>query len=133
MNEMYGAIIVAFVVGVIAGLLMGRTGLPRKKDKADGKPVIGIFSGVVHDPDKIKLYQEAAIPLAKKAGLEMVGSTENPVVIEGEWPYPGFVVVERFASMAAWQRYLDSEAYQQAKRLRDDACDMHFVIGVEAS
>ena len=100
-----------------------------KRDKEH--PVIGIYSGVIHDEQKIKDYQKVAIPLAEKAGLRVLGHSEVPEVIEGAWPYSGFIVIEQFASRKAWQEYRESEAYQEAKRIRDTALKMDFVVAID--
>ena len=120
------------LVSFLAGVFIARYRWTNQQSKAEHGGVIGIFSGVIHDEEKIKLYQDAALPLADKAGLEVVGFSETPVVIEGEWPHSGFVVVEKFASMEAWRAYIDSGAYVEAKKLRDAACTMNFVIGIDA-
>ena len=95
-----------FLAVFFIGFMVARYWYKRCQNQSKKGGVIGIFSGVVHDPEKVKLYSQAAVPLAAKAGLEMIGHSETPVVIEGEWPYPGFVVVEKFSSMEAWQQYI---------------------------
>lgn len=124
--------IISLLVSFLAGILIARYRYKKQQSKAEQGGVIGIFSGVVHDEEKVKLYQDVALPLAAKAGLEVVGFSETPVVIEGEWPHSGFVVVEKFASMEAWRAYIESDAYLEAKKLRDAACTMNFVIGIDA-
>ena len=124
--------IILVIVSFLAGVLLARYKSKIQQSKAEQSAVIGIFSGVIHDEEKLKLYQDVALPLAAKAGLEVVGFSEKPIVIEGEWPHPGFVVVEKFASMEAWRAYIESGAYLEAKKLRDAACTMDFVIGIDA-
>ena len=91
-------------------------------------PIIAIFCGEVFDKEKIKAYQSAAIPLAEQAGLELLGSAEPPIVWEGNWPFDGFVVTERFSSLTAFKDYQNSQEYLLVKRLRDEAANMHAVI-----
>ena len=75
-------------------------------------------------------YQQAAGPLAREAGLSMLASSQAPEVLEGEWPY-GNVAVERFTSMDALREFWFSEAYQEAKALREGLSKINFIVAVE--
>ena len=88
---------------------------------------------IVH-PDQLGPYREAAVPLAEKAGMKVLaaGNSGSSVrVLEGEWPYQGRVVVEKFDSMDALLSFWNSPEYQAAKKLRERHVEVNFIIAVE--
>lgn len=89
-----------------------------------------IVSGVCHDEEKAKIYSDAAVPLAKQAGMEVVASSA-PVLLEGEWSHPGVVLIEKFDSMKKLKDYWHSEEFKAAKKLREGVIDMNFIIAIE--
>jgi uncharacterized protein (DUF1330 family) len=130
-----GAYWMALIGTFIAGYCMAKfCSLPRllkRKSDFDDKPVIAIFCGKINNKEKFKCYQNIAMPLAKSAGLEMIGYSEYPIVIEGDWPFDSGVAVERFSSMKALTNYRNSPEYQQAKKVRDKAGTLDFAIAIE--
>jgi uncharacterized protein (DUF1330 family) len=77
-------------------------------------------------------YREAAGPLARQAGVKLLGAGaagSTLQVLEGKWPYQGRVAVERFRSMKALLDFWNSPEYQKARKFRSDA---NFIIAVEA-
>ena len=52
-------------------------------------------------------------------------------MLEGEWPYEEGLVIEKFSSMAALKEFWYSEGYQDAKKLREGALKMNFIVAVE--
>ena len=126
------ALACAFVLGFAAAHLADIEGAAPGGGGAG--PAYVIVSAKVHAPDKLGPYLEAAIPLAEKAGLDVLaaGNSGSSVhVLEGEWPYQGRLVVEKFASMDALLSFWNSPAYQAAKKLRKGHVETHFVIAVE--
>lgn len=75
-------------------------------------------------------YQQAAGPLARAAGLSMTAAAQEPLVLEGNWPFRN-VQIERFDSMAALQEFWYSDGYQNAKRLREGLSTVNFIVAVE--
>ena len=82
-------------------------------------------------PERRAAYGKAAGPLARAAGVQLLGAGEGSTihVLEGKWPYQGRVAVEKFTSMRALLGFWNSPAYQEAKKLRNEA---NFIIAVEA-
>ena len=82
-------------------------------------------------PERGAAYSKAAGPLAKNAGMQLLGSGEGNTiqVLEGTFPYKSRLVVEKFRSMKALLDFWKSPAYQEAKKLRNEA---NFIIAVEA-
>jgi uncharacterized protein (DUF1330 family) len=85
-------------------------------------------------PEKMAKYSQAAVPLARQAGMQPLGSgvPGQPTfeLLEGTFPYQGRVAVEKFRSMKALHDFWHSEGYQTAKKNRNDA---NFIIAVEAA
>ena len=77
-------------------------------------------------------YSEAAGPLARDAGLQMLSSGQEPLVLEGSWPYKN-LTLEIYPSMSALKDFWYSEAYQQAKKLREGLATVHFIVAVEGN
>ena len=104
--------------------------LPILRKKKTEKAVYMIINMQVLDSEKQKIYAEKALPLAYKAGLEFLAAGE-PVVLGGDWPFEGAVVVEKFRSMAAVKEYWNSVAYQDARKLLVGADIRDFTIVIE--
>ena len=98
-------------------------------------PAYVLVSGRVVNEDGLEAYGEAAGPLAQAAGIEVLarGDTSTVHVMEGEWPFDGFVVVERFRSMDDFLSFWQSPGYQQAIELRDGKVELDFVVAVEGA
>jgi uncharacterized protein (DUF1330 family) len=87
-------------------------------------------------PEALAAYRQAAGPLAMAAGYQQLAtqpSKANVQVLEGQWPYEGFVTLEKFTSMKDLLSFWNSDGYQSAKKLRADAIKMDFIIAVEGS
>jgi uncharacterized protein (DUF1330 family) len=95
--------------------------------------LIASTSPVQTPPERVAKYREVAGPLARKAGVQIVaagapGSTLQ--VLEGEWPYQGRVIIERYSSMKALMEFWNSREYQDARKLRHQA---NFIVAFEAT
>ena len=82
--------------------------------------------GAVYGP-----YGRAAGPLAAAAGLQMLASAQEPVVLEGNWPYKN-IVLEVYPSMDVLKEFWYSDSYQAAKKLREGLATVNFIIAIEA-
>jgi uncharacterized protein (DUF1330 family) len=94
--------------------------------------LIAASNPVQASPERMAKYREAAVPLARQAGMQLLGTGESGrtlQVMEGKWPYQGRVAVEKFRSMKALLDFWNSAAYQEAKKFRTEA---NFIIAVEA-
>ena len=84
-----------------------------------------IITEDVHDPAGMAEY-------AKLAGKAMAGSTllsfdQKSEVLEGEWHGTQTVLLE-FESVEAAREWYNSDAYQEAAKLRQAAADCNAVI-----
>ncbi len=120
---------VALAVGVVAGAGFGLA----YAEAQQAAPAYVLVSGRVLDEDGLAAYGEAAGPPAQAAGIEVLarGDASTVQVVEGEWPFDGFVVVERFRSMDDFLSFWQSPGYQQAIELREGKIELDFVIAVE--
>jgi uncharacterized protein (DUF1330 family) len=94
--------------------------------------LIAASNPVQAPPESMAKYREAAGPLARQAGVKLLGAGvagSTLQVLEGKWPYQGRVAVERFRSMKALLDFWNSSEYQKARKFRTDA---NFIIAVEA-
>ncbi|SRR6266404_5836040 len=85
-------------------------------------------------PEALAAYRQAAGPLALAAGYQLLATQPSKAsvqVLEGQWPYEGFVTLEKFTSMKDLLGFWNSDGYQSAKKLRADAIKMDFIIAVE--
>ena len=70
--------------------------------------------------------------MATAAGLSMTVTCQEPLLLEGEWPY-GNVAIEQFSSMQALQDFWFSDGYQRAKELRQGLSTINFIVAVEGN
>ena len=118
----------------VLGHLSARIGVPvAHAQNGDEKAayLIASTSPAPLAPERRAAYGKAAGPLAKNAGMQLLGAGEGSTiqVLEGTFPYKGRVAVEKFRSMKALLDFWKSPAYQEAKKLRNEA---NFIIAVEA-
>ena len=95
--------------------------------------LIAASSPVQASPERMAKYREAALPLARGAGLQILGGGEpgkTLQVLEGKWPYQGRVGLEKFRSMKALLDFWNSPTYQETRKLRTEA---NFIIAIEAT
>jgi uncharacterized protein (DUF1330 family) len=89
-------------------------------------PAYVIVETNVTDPERYEQYKAAAqAAIAAGGGRYLVRGGEI-AVLEGDWQ-PSRLVVLEFADLAAVKRWYDSDAYQQAKRLREGAAHLRMV------
>jgi uncharacterized protein (DUF1330 family) len=89
-------------------------------------PAYVIVETNVTDPERYEQYKAAAqAAIAAGGGRYLVRGGEI-AVLEGDWQ-PSRLVVLEFADLAAVKRWYDSDAYQQAKQLREGAAHLRMV------
>ena len=118
-----------FVMGALA--VAGINGVNASHHE---KPAYLIVNGETLDPEKMGPYSEAAGPLARELGLQVLARTDSVTeneILEGEWQHKGFVVVEKFPSMQALKDFWYSEAYQAAIPLREEGVRINFILALE--
>jgi uncharacterized protein (DUF1330 family) len=98
-------------------------------------PAYLVVSSKVTNPAAMGAYGAAAGPLAVAAGIEVVAGRPDPAVtvFEGEWPYEEGILIEKFRSMDALKDFWYSEEYQAAKKLREGALDVNFIVAVQGT
>jgi uncharacterized protein (DUF1330 family) len=132
--------ILRYAIGLVLAFGLGYMAAPREDavlhaQNGHQKAAYLIASTKVLKPDQMSAYGKAAGPLAKQAGLQVLargqaGSTIQ--LLEGKWPYEGGVVIERFRSMKDLLAFWHSPGYQDAKKLREGATQVNFIVAVEA-
>jgi uncharacterized protein (DUF1330 family) len=84
-----------------------------------------VLTEAIKDPEGIKAYGRAAG--AAMGGVNILAVDTRPETIEGTWHGDQTVVLE-FESVEAAHAWYESEAYQNAAKLRHDAADCNAVI-----
>lgn len=128
----------AFALGALTFGMQNNKTLAGKPAAAPvDKAAYMIVSGKrLKPPEAMTAYRQAAGPLALAAGYELLATQPakaNVQVLEGEWPYDGFVVVEKYRSMQDLLKFWNSPEYTAAKKLRADAVKMDFIVAVEGA
>ena len=77
-----------------------------------------LFRSVFPDPEAIKPYGRAVVPLAAKFGGRFIVLADRPEPMEGN-PDTRRVVLLEFPSLAAARAFWDSPEYAEVKRLRE--------------
>jgi uncharacterized protein (DUF1330 family) len=95
-------------------------------------PAYLVVGGRTLDADGMGPYIEAATPLAQAAGLQILArdTVTEDQVLEGAWPYEGTLTIEKFDSLDAVMAFWHSDAYQEAKKLRDGKVELDFVVAI---
>lgn len=66
----------------------------------------------IHDRDEYKAYLRAFMPVFQKYGGKVLAAQDQPVPVEGEWPY-GRTILLSFPSRALAEQWAASAEYQQ--------------------
>jgi uncharacterized protein (DUF1330 family) len=77
-----------------------------------------LFRSEFPDPDAIKPYGRAVVPLAAKFGGRFIALADRPEPVEGQ-PDTRRVVILEFPSLAAARAFWDSPEYAEVKTLRE--------------
>jgi uncharacterized protein (DUF1330 family) len=122
------------IAALLVGVVLGATVVAEQTPPPPAAYVL--IGGRILDPDPAALdaYREAAGPKAVDAGIEVLarGEAPNIVVLEGDWPYRGFVAVERFRSMDDLLAFWYSPEYRDAVQLREGKIELDFVVALNA-
>lgn len=129
----------AFALGAVTfGSLNGKVLAEKNANTpTDDLPAYMIVSGKrLKPPEAMAAYRQAAGPLAMAAGYQLLAtqpSKDKVQVLEGEWNHDGFLLVEKYSSMQALLKFWNSPEYQAAKKLREGAVKMDFIVAIEGS
>jgi uncharacterized protein (DUF1330 family) len=123
---------VAFVLGY--GLAhVDSPGLAQSRQR----PAYIVASAQVLKSDPTSAYGKRARAAHDETGVatpEFLGYAARKAdvtVLEGEWPYEGFFIIEKYPSMEALKTFWYSPGYQEAIKLRQGFRKTNFIIAVE--
>lgn len=132
------SLICAFALGAVTssgnGNAMSTSKVADASAPADPPAYLLVVGTRLKPPEALAAYRQAAGPLAMAAGYQLLATQPTKAtvqVLEGRWPYEGFVTLEKFTSMKDLLNFWNSDGYQSAKKLRADAIKMDFIIAVE--
>ena len=80
----------------------------------------------VHDPEQYEEYKAASPGAVAAGGGRFIVRGGELAVLEGDW-HPKRLVILEFPDLEAAKRFYDSERYQEAKKLREGAANLHMV------
>ena len=83
-------------------------------------PAYVIVETDVTDPEQYEHYKAASPAAIAAGGGRFLVRGGELAVLEGDWQPPRLVMLE-FDDLAAARRWYDSEAYQEARKLREGA------------
>jgi uncharacterized protein (DUF1330 family) len=91
-----------------------------------------IYQAEVTDPEQYARYREKSTPSVVNAGGEFLVRGGEIDLLEGEPPL-GRTVIAKFASMEAARAWYTSEAYREARALREGAvlANLYIVDGAD--
>lgn len=89
-------------------------------------PAYVIVETDVSDPERYEQYKAAAPATIAAAGGRYLVRGGELAVYEGDWQ-PSRLVVLEFEDLAAARRWYESEAYQEARKLREGAAHFRMV------
>ena len=95
-------------------------------------PAYVIVETDVTDPERYEQYKAASPAAVAAGGGRFLVRGGEIAVLEGDWQ-PARLVVLEFEDLAAAKRWYESQAYQQARKLREGAAYLRMVAvqGVE--
>lgn len=91
-----------------------------------------VGSATITNPERLPEYQAIAGPLAEQTGGYVPLAFSAPEMIEGTVPTQGLMFVERYDSMEGLEAFINSEEFAEAKKLRNQIADVHFMLILDA-
>ena len=89
-------------------------------------PAYVIVETDITDPERYEQYKAASPAAIAAGGGRFLVRGGDIAVLEGDW-HPSRLVLLEFEDLAAAKRWFESEAYQQARKLREGAAGMRMV------
>ena len=89
-------------------------------------PAYVIVETDINDPERYEQYKAASPAAIMAGGGRFLVRGGEMLVLEGDWQ-PSRLVLLEFADLAAAKRWYESEAYQEAKKLRQGAARLRMV------
>jgi len=89
-------------------------------------PAYVIVETDLTDPEQYEQYKPAAAAAVHASGGRYLARGGELAVLEGDWRPPRLVILE-FEDLAAAKRWYESQAYQQARQLREGAATIRMV------
>lgn len=126
----YAGLLVTF--GIAVGLLLDESFAALSPGDTPGFLIV---AGRTVDPEGLDAYVAAAGEAIASAGLQRVARSaqiEPKQILEGSWPYAGFVAIEQFQSLQQVLDFWHSEDFRNIKKLREGKIAIDFVVAVEA-
>lgn len=80
-------------------------------------PVYIVASIAIGDPAEYQIYQDGFLEIFARYKGELLGVSDEPQVIEGEWPFTRAVLL-RFPDEAEARRWYQSPEYQELSKHR---------------
>jgi len=114
-----------------AGISSALTYILVRDDVADDAVYV-VGAATITDPDRLPEYQAIARPLAEKTGGYVPVAFSEPTMIEGPKPATGLYFVERYDSIEGLNAFIESKEFREAKVLRDQVADVHFMLVIDA-
>ena len=90
-------------------------------------PAYVIVETDVTDPERYEQYKAASSGAVAAGGGRFLVRGGELAVLEGDWR-PSRLVVLEFEDLAGAKRWYESEVYQKAKQLRQDAAHLRMVV-----
>lgn len=125
MKKIFSALAI-FILGLGLGASISLVGAAENS----AKPAYLVVSSERHPGADYGPYSRAAGPLARDAGMQYLAPAQEPVVLEGEWPFKN-MTLEVYPSMQALTDFWYSDSYQAAKKLREGLATVNFIVAVE--
>jgi uncharacterized protein (DUF1330 family) len=81
----------------------------------------------IHDPDEYQKYLDGFDEIFSRYKGIVVAVDEDPVVLEGEWPYTRSVII-RFPNDDEAKRWYESPEYRELKKHRHRSSDANIAL-----
>lgn len=125
-----------FVIGVVVdGTPLDAISKSESHPEGPGGAYL-IGAATITDFERLPEYRAIAEPLAEKGGYVVIASGvtggNGAELLEGDWPAEGLLFIERYDSMKELLDFANSAEFAEAKKLRDQVADVHFMLALES-
>ena len=94
---------------------------------AQDRPAYVIATVTINDQDTYRQYQRGFGAILTQYQGELVAISNNPTILEGEWPET-LTVLLRFASREQGLEWYNSDEYQELAMIRRTASTANFIL-----
>ena len=114
------------ILGILLTAMVGASAGGAEAEPAP-KAVYGVAQIQIEDRETYHKYEQGFAAIFSRYRGEIIGMSERPLVIEGEWPWTRTMMI-RFPSLAEFEAWYQSTEYQELSKHRKASSKANLIL-----